>query len=202
MNCKKAREILNLLTDGEEHARAQEARGHVSQCAACREWHATMQRTLRFMDALPDVPMERDIAAAVMARLPERHPASVAKRESRWFSKRALVWAGAGWLIGVMVLTVAGLGLSSLFNEDSLSRAVVHGYGSVHAAGSLFESILARVGTLVTAIDSVLGALVLAAASLRSVIISLFISEVAVLVVIVLVWRRRRAAAHAHLTLV
>lgn len=202
MNCVNARKILNLLIDGEEHARAQEARDHVSQCAACQEWHATMQRTLQFMDALPDVPMERSIAAAIMARLPERHPAWVAGQESRRFSKRALVWVGAGWLVGVMVLIVAGLGLSSLLNEDSLSRAVVHGYGSVHAVGPLFESILARVGTLVTAIDSVLGALVLAAASLRSVIISLLVSEVAMLLVIIVVWRWRRAAAHAHLTLV
>lgn len=201
MRCAKAREILNLLMDGEEHARAEEAREHVRLCAACRQWHAGMERALRLLEASPDVPKEPNIAAAVMARLPARHPASVTRPERRWHSRRVLIWVAAGWLIGVMALITTGLGLSKLLPEDSVAGAVVRAYGSARIAGSLFEGVLVAFGTLTTSAKSILMGMGVAAAGLGSLAIQVLVFDAAVLLVIVVVWRRRRTVAGMFSTL-
>jgi len=198
MNCTKAREILNSLIDGEEHTRAAEAREHTRQCAACREWNAGMERTLQLMEASPDVPPELDVAAAVMARLPERHPASVTRPEGRRFSKRVLVWVGAGWLIGVTALIVAGFGLWNLLPEESMAGAVVRTYGSVQTAGLLLESVLTGSWTLIAAVRSIVTGVGAAAGGLGLLMIQLLVFDTAVLLVITVMWRRRRAAAGVH----
>lgn len=193
MKCKKAREILNSLLDGEHHPKAREAQDHMHLCEACRQWHASMEQVLRLAEASRDDLPEVDIASAVMARLPERHPASVARREGRRFPRRLLIWVGAAWCTGVMALITAGLGMSHWLTGESGVRALVGAYGFADSAGSSFESLLSNSGVLITAAQSILSALVLAAASLSSLIIGLAMLDGAILLILMLIWRRRRA---------
>lgn len=198
MNCRKAREILNNLIDGEEHPRAAEAREHTRQCAACREWNAGMERTLQLMEESAHVPMERDIAAAVMARLPERHPASVTRPEGRRFSKRMLISVAAAWFIGAMALVIAWFGLLNLLPEESVAGAVVRTYGFAHIAGTLLESALTDFWALIAAVRSVVMGVGMAAGGLGLLMIQLLVFDTAVLLLIMVVWRRRRAGAGVH----
>ncbi len=201
MKCKKAREVLNSLLDGEHHPKAGEAQEHMRLCEACRQWHASMEQVLRLAEASRDGLPEVDIASAVMARLPERHPASVARREGRRFPRRMLLWVGAAWCAGLMALITAGLGVSHWLTGESGVRAVVGACEFARTAVSSFESVLPRLGTLITAVQSILTALVLAAASLSSLIIALAMLDGAILLILMVIWRRRRAVIGVFSTL-
>lgn len=104
MNCKNAREIVNILMDGEEHAQGWQARVHMDTCQDCLEWYQSMTTAIGLIDDSSDLP-EIDISAAVMAKLPKQHPyaqkAPVVKR------KTLLAWIGASWAAGFAVLVLA-----------------------------------------------------------------------------------------------
>lgn len=105
MKCSEARQIINLLMDGEQDPQAEEARAHVSECSSCAEWQSSMDRVLGFITAeeLPEV----NLAPAIMSLLPEHHPAS--QLQKRRVTGRALAWIGACWAAGALALLVIGV---------------------------------------------------------------------------------------------
>lgn len=128
MNCEQAHEIMNLVFDGETHALEASAREHMRDCAECGQWLAGMERVVGCMASVQERLPRVDIAAAVMSRLPERHPASVPKRRVL-VSRRAMAWMCAGWAFSFVVLATVGvIGLYWLSNSPMAGQQVVTVY--------------------------------------------------------------------------
>jgi hypothetical protein len=68
-------ELLNEYLDEalEAEARARAA-SHLAGCAECAARLATLRALFTTLDALPEVPLDRDLSAAVVARLPRATP--------------------------------------------------------------------------------------------------------------------------------
>lgn len=142
MNCKQAREILNSMLDGEGHPRIADAREHVRLCAACREWLAGTERTLQIVEShLADI-VAPDIAASVMSRLPDRHPAGVGSRRRALNWKRGLIWVGASWLVGLLAVAAVGFGVRHWLTAPAVGEHVVTVYGLTRAVQPIAGSIV------------------------------------------------------------
>jgi len=147
MKCREAREIINSLIDGEKHPLEDEARAHVSQCASCMEWQASMERTISqiTIERLPDV----DFSAAIMSHLPERHPAS--QRVRFRITRRALAWIAACWATGLMAFLAVVLALSPertgglVIKAYELSKAAIAMVGYVFGILRVVAEAMARV---------------------------------------------------------
>lgn len=201
MNCENAREILSSLIDGEENTQATQAQEHVRGCAECREWHAGMGRALRLVEALGAETPEIDVAPAVMAGLPKRHPA-YARRLARRRARPVLAWLGACWLAGLAILVAIGMAVSYRITDASLARVVVdaHHYASM-SASSLGDAV-AILCTVLAAMQTVLGGLETAAAGLVSAMgVQLLAFDAVVLLAILLIWTRKRRGTAALVTL-
>ncbi|HET6453659.1 MAG TPA: hypothetical protein VFI02_04590 [Armatimonadota bacterium] len=124
MNCKGAREIINLLMDGEQHPQADQAHAHVSECASCMEWQSSMDCALSIISAqeLPEI----DLAPAIMSRLPEHHPASQVRK--RWMPGRALAWIGACWAAGLPAVVVIGLQIYHMLTPGWTQVAAIRAF--------------------------------------------------------------------------
>lgn len=125
MNCDKAREIVNTLMDGDAHSQGAAARQHLTVCAECREWHAGMLQVLQALDEARDDVPAADISAAVMARLPDRHPASTRVWRPSSYPRLVLAWLGASWVAGLLVLAALGLAVYGRIASVSADRIVV-----------------------------------------------------------------------------
>ncbi len=190
MNCRYAREVINLVIDGEDHPLAGEARLHVEECPECRQWHAEMQRVLGMLNASP-APLVPDIADMVTNRLPAQHPAS---SHSGLTLARALSWLAAAWLLGLIM--GAGL-LVAVLPEVSVARFV--------EAVGLTKSVLGPIGTIMAAMKTAFLAIaqgmvsVAGVIGLRTAIAVPLVIDLVLLVVILLVWHRRRLISNACL---
>lgn len=108
MDCHEAREILQSMYDGDQRVAVDQAQQHIQQCVKCQEWKSDMDTLVNFMSSsLSELP-EIDISAAVMSKLPARHPAAVV--QTKWSLNRTLVWTLACWFAGAIVL-VGGVGI-------------------------------------------------------------------------------------------
>ncbi len=142
MNCDKAREILNGVLDGETHPLASEAARHAQECTACREWQAGMSEMCRIIDeGRDDLPVV-DIVGAVMARLPDAHPASRHAAGVR-YPRPVLAWLGASWLAGLVILSALGFALYGWMASWSVDRIVVGAIGYAKTAWAVL-GIVAR----------------------------------------------------------
>ena len=190
MNCRYAREITNSIIDGEGHPLAAEAREHIQECDACRDWNVGMERVLGLLRSSEGPPVP-DIASMVMSKLPAAHPAS----RRAWLSpKTALAWLAAAWLLGAAM--GAGL-LVAILPELSIARLA--------EAIGITKSVLAPIITLLAAGKTAAVAVAQSVVSIAKVIglgpaiaVPLVI-DLVLLVVILLVWHRRHAVTNACL---
>lgn len=140
MNCTQARNILNEVLDRESPAEEHLAREHLHTCGDCRKWWSALEAAGSLLSGTDEEQAARDIAAAVMARLPERHPASVsAGRERRLLS--TLAWVAGAWLLGAAVLA----GCFALAGGWSLVSALIReGFVVWGAAETVIDTLLVR----------------------------------------------------------
>ncbi len=185
MNCRQAREIMNLVFDGERHPLESSAREHVHGCSECRQWLAGMERVIGCMASAQDRMPRIDISAAVMARLPERHPASVERRRVL-ISRRALTWMCAGWAFGFVVMLILGTIALQWLGTPSAGEHVVTAYGVSH-------TILGSVKAFVFALKPVGLAIISAAKGYQpqamSVVRAFILLECVLLALGLVVWR-------------
>ena len=151
MKCKEAREIINLLMDGEQHSQADQAHAHVSECASCMEWQSSMDCLVSLISA-PELP-EVDLAPAIMSRLPEHHPAAQTRR---WLPGRALAWIGACWGAGLLALLVIGVTVSHWLTPARTGDLVIRTYDLARASISLLAVVLSAGRVVLDAVAQVL----------------------------------------------
>lgn len=76
---------------------------HVAGCAVCRTRLAALQATLAEVDALRDLPLARDLAPAIVAKIKAQQRPVIAPRLS----------PAAGWALGLQgLLVLVGLGVA------------------------------------------------------------------------------------------
>jgi predicted anti-sigma-YlaC factor YlaD len=156
MNCKQAHEIMNLVFDGETHALEASAREHMRDCAECRQWLAGMERVVGCMASVQERLPRMDIAAAVMSRLPDRHPASMPRRRVL-VSRRALAWMCAGWAASFVVLSALGvIGLYWLSHSPLAGQQVVAAYAVMRAVADSAVAVVIALKPLGVAIAGVM----------------------------------------------
>jgi len=188
MKCTEAREIMNLLFDGEDHLEVDAAREHLGLCASCREWHAGMERVIHLADSVSADLDAPNLRASIMARLPDRHPASVRRRRN-WVSPRTLGWVAAGWLAGLLILIAAGLVISRWLAGPSVGGSVVLSYDLVRAAFSVGRGIAGALGVLSGVLRNMLHGATPYAVTSCLVFLAL---DSAFLCAVFLIWRTRR----------
>lgn len=152
MNCKEAREIINLLMDGDQHPQADQAHAHVSECASCMEWQSSMDRAMSLISAeqLPEI----DLSAAIMSRLPKHHPAS--QRRKLRMPGRALAWLAACWGAGLLALLVIGVAVSHWLTPARTGDLVIRTYDLARASISLLAVVLSAGRVVLDAVVQVL----------------------------------------------
>lgn len=152
MNCKEAREIINLLMDGEQHPQADQAHAHVSVCDACAEWQSSTECTVSLISAgeFPEI----DLSAAIMSRLPKHHPAS--QRRKLRIPGRALAWIGACWGAGLLALLVIGVTVSHWLTPARTGDLVIRTYDLARASMSLLAVVLSAGRVVLDAVAQVL----------------------------------------------
>jgi predicted anti-sigma-YlaC factor YlaD len=185
MNCKKARDILNSVFDGEEHALAAEASEHVRECDWCREWYATTMRALDLMRSSSEPPVP-DIAAMVARTLPGVHRASARGRPSRralWLlTGLAACWViGGGALVVGLMAALRWLSIGSIVDAYSSARTIAGALGGLAAAGRAVVQVAWHV------LSGLGGAL----AGLGPVLLTVVAIDLAGLAIILLLCRRR-----------
>lgn len=120
MNCKESREILNVLMDGESHALAAQAEAHAMACPDCRAWRESTENVMAFVQDDGDMP-DFDLSAAVMSKLPVRHPAAAKQaRYSNSPRRRLIGWVAA--FFSLLILACASVYLKT--GENSIFTAV------------------------------------------------------------------------------
>ena len=156
MNCKQAREIMNLVFDGETHALEAGAREHMRDCAECRQWLADTERLLGCMASVQERLPRMDISAAVMSRLPERHPASVQTRRVL-VTRRAMAWMCAGWAFSFVVLAALGvIGIHWLSSSPLVGQQVVTMYTLMRTLSDSVVAVVIALKPLGVAITGVM----------------------------------------------
>lgn len=187
MKCRQVREVLNSLIDGEQHPQVSEAREHLSRCAQCREWHASMKQALDLVvESRSVLPEEVDFTASIMAQLPESHPAA-RKITRRRLPTWALAWIGVGWVVGLIALIALGLGIRYWIMPEHLGYAV----SQVTALSDLSSSLLDGAWVVLKLIFR-LAEVLLGLPFLRSFAGGVFLVNSAFLLAIYVFWRRRK----------
>lgn len=189
MNCRYAREIINLAIDGERHPLEAEARQHICECEACQGWQAGMDSALGLLAAAGPPPMP-DISALVMSKLPERHPASIPKAVP---SVQLLSWFGFAWLLGVML--VAGLFMTLLptLNVGGLGRLI-----------SALPAVLSPIKDAIVIGRSIgHGALMIAQGiGIGKILTVPLLLDLGLVTIALLIWHRRRLITASHACLI
>ena len=188
MNCTHAREVLDILIDGGQHLRAEEARRHLAECADCREWHAGIERSLLLLESIRDDVPEADISAAVMASLPACHPAS-ARRPQTDALRRVIAWVGVSWAVGAVMLVAllaAGLWLGARHADGVYRLLHVMFSTATDLTGAATETLTGLGDVLVVLLALVVPSAVLGAVMLAAVLI---------------IWRSRRRVTGTHVVL-
>ena len=194
MNCNKAREILDSAFNGEQPALAGEAREHLRECHACRDWQASMSQALDLLKSSPQ-PSAPDIASMVMRELPRIHPAAARAQASERPIWRALAWLAACWTVSVLILVPVlaaawqWLSLGSILKAYSVGKAVVGALGVFLDAGSAVAHIAAHLAE----------ELAMAAIGFGPVVMLILVINVTAFVAVVFAWRRRPGTTSACL---
>ena len=184
MNCDKAREILNSIFDGEGHVLAGQAQEHLQKCAACREWHASMTRTVALV-RLSEQPQMPDIAAMVSRRLPPHHPAASQPSPAQWRPLVSLLAVVS--LLSSLAVVVVSMWVSQLLGGGVVWQAIGAGRTLASALDALLASgkaVLVIGGHVTTGLVNVVvgfGPVLLYAVALNLVIVAAGL----------LIWRRR-----------
>lgn len=156
MNCHGFRDSVNELIDGDIERLPTQAAEHELACADCRQWRRGMSSAMSMLDKTElEMPGE-SIAAAVMARLPERHPASI-RRASVGFSRRALAWLAGCWLVGLLIIVGSAAVLWLIYGaagfrpdwQGLVGRTVSVGIGAmvvVRPLAATFRDVLVGIG--------------------------------------------------------
>lgn len=187
MKCRQVREILNSLIDGEQHPNTAEAREHLSRCAECREWHASMDHALDLAAGFRSVlPEEADFADSVMAQLPDSHPAA-GKFTRRRLPARALAWIGVGWLVGLIALIALVLGIRYWMLPEHVVYASSQAIALVDVSSSLLAGAWVLLKLMLKAGETLFGLDIL-----RSFASGMFLLDSLFLFAIYLFWRRRK----------
>lgn len=148
MNCRQARNIINLLLDGEYPVHADDARQHLASCASCRKWHESMERAVCVAETAPVGLIAPDLSASIMARLPERHPASLRAPRRTWTWKRGLGWAAAAWVAGLVVLATTWFAVGGWLSGQDPSGSIILGYDLTRAVMSVARGLVGALGAL------------------------------------------------------
>jgi len=188
MNCKQAREILNSMLDGEGHPRIGDAREHMRLCAECREWLAGTERTVQIVESHGAGFFAPDIAASVMARLPDRHPASVLSRRGAWNWRRGLIWVGASWLVGLLAVAAIGYGVRQWVTGPALGEHVVAVYGLMRAIQPIAGSIIGAFRPVIEVLRELVSGVAPYAVTTGLVFLAV---DSALLIAAYLIWRRK-----------
>jgi predicted anti-sigma-YlaC factor YlaD len=188
MNCKQAREILNSMLDGEGHPRIGDAREHMRLCAECREWLAGTERMVQIVESHGAGVFAPDIAASVMARLPDRHPAGVRSRRRAWNWKRGFVWVGASWLVGLLAVAAIGFAVCHWLTGPTVGEYVVAVYGFMRAVQPIAGSIIGAFRPVLQVSHDLLSGVAPYAVTTGLVFLAL---DSALLIAAYLIWRRK-----------
>ena len=144
MDCRKTKEILNSIFDGEAHPQAENAKEHMRSCRACMEWYAGMEQAIALMEISGEDVPNVDISPLVMSRLPERHPANIRRSETGWSPKRTLAWIGTAWLVVLVSIALVCITVPLWINHVPIANIVVGAYGHAKtSAGFIMETIMA-----------------------------------------------------------
>lgn len=194
MNCNKAREILDSVFNGEQPALAGEAREHLRECAACREWHASMSQTLDLLNSATE-PSAPDIRSMVMRDLPAVHPAAARAQASGRSVWRALAWLAACWMVSVLILVpvlaaaLRWLSLSSILKAYSFGKTIAGAFGGFLVAGRAVVHVAGHCAE----------GLALAAVGFGPVLMLILVINVTLFGAVVFAWRRRPGTTSACL---
>ena len=188
MNCKDAREIINVLMDGEAHPRAEEARAHVSQCADCREWQSSMDCALNLISAGEFA--EVDLALAIMSRLPEHHPASQVRK--RWMPGRALAWIGACWAASLLAVIMIGLQIYHLLTPGWTQVAAIRAFDLTRGFMSMLSYGFSTCTALLGAILHVFEYHGITARGVTSCALGSILLDLILLAAILAIWLKRK----------
>jgi hypothetical protein len=188
MNCKEAREIINLLMDGDQRSKADQAHAHVSVCDACAEWQTSMDRALDLISAgeLPKV----DLAPAIMSRLPEHHPASQVRK--RWMPGRALAWVGACWAAGSLAVLAIGLYVYHLLTPGWAEILAIRTFDFTRACMGMLSYVLATGKVLLAAVLRVFAYQGVTARGVGSYALLSIIFDFILIAAILAIWLRRK----------
>jgi predicted anti-sigma-YlaC factor YlaD len=139
MKCEEAREIINLLLDGEEDRRAEEAQSHIDNCAECMEWHRSFQSAMLALEEMKECIPDVDFADLIIARLPEK------RKQRLWFpSVKWPVYVAASWLVGFAILAsiIFYVTTSFTFNVSQFCSVLQTHMGyAMGVAGSFLRSV-------------------------------------------------------------
>ena len=188
MNCKEAREIINLLMDGDQHSQADQAHAHVSECAPCMEWQASMDRALSIISAqeLPEI----DLAPAIMSRLPRHHPASQVRK--RWMPGRALAWVGACWAAGLLAVVVIGLQIYHLLTPGWTQVVAIRAFDLTRGFMSMLSYGFSTCAALFGAVLRVFEYHGITARGVTSCALGSILLDLVLLATILAIWLRRK----------
>ncbi|MEN6357425.1 MAG: hypothetical protein ABFD83_10105 [Armatimonadota bacterium] len=190
MKCTDAREIIQNLMDGDQCPNARLAQEHIAECADCREWKSGIDTVIAMAsEVIEDIP-DIDISAAVMTRLPKRHPASVS-----WSLQRLVALSAACWFAGAAVLAAALSILMTATNTPFASLPTI-AYGS---AKSLVSSILVIVSTMGTLIRPIADMTIAVLPGIRDFVITIkplillaIATDIGLLITGCLMWQQRK----------
>ncbi len=186
MNCKQAREIMNLVFDGEMNPLEAGAREHCGACRECGQWMAGMERVTECVTSARKQLSQPDIATLVMSRLPARHPASVERRRVL-ISRRALSWMLMGWAAAFCIMVVLGAVAFKWLGTPIAGERVVQSYSVSRTIAQTTAAIVGAFKPLGAAVGSV-------AVGYRSdavdLAIALVLLEIMILIMGCAVWRR------------
>ncbi|MCE5313652.1 MAG: hypothetical protein ABFD49_01330 [Armatimonadota bacterium] len=193
MKCEDARELIQSLLDGECCSNIEQAHKHIAGCADCREWKAGMDAIMTAAGGMSDDVPDINISEAVMARLPERHPAGV---ENAWTPARLLVWTAVCWVVGFALIATA-FSAWMLYTGTSFASlpALVFDFGKSVAVFivSTAAGAITFMKTIASSASSLIMEILRFAVRMRLFILLSMVADVLLIIACYGIWRRRKA---------
>lgn len=120
---------LDAALDGREMS---EARTHLAKCAFCQARLSAVQTMLAEVDALPDLPLERDLSKAVVATIQAKQRPVVTPKLS----------PAMGWALGLQaLLALVGIGIAVPLGLELVQA------GSLQAPALAWQTVVAQAQT-------------------------------------------------------
>lgn len=191
MNCKDARTIINEMLDGAGPGSIAGAEAHCETCPDCRPWRAAMGSLESALLAGPPE-LDFDLAAAVMARLPEQHPQSFAKAPSR---RRVFGWITAAWAAGGLILAALVAGAASLVSPGLEDHLVIWALDTARGVFSSGSALVVAGVVVGETLGRAIAAIGVSARTAGGVLLLLAVAETAAIGMVVYMRRRFRGAS-------